>query len=663
MFNKILIANRGEIACRIMRTAKRLGIKTVAVFSEADASARHVALADEAIEIGPAPASQSYLLIDRIIDAALRTQADAIHPGYGFLSENPEFALACEQNNIVFIGPPVAAIRAMGSKSTAKQIMQDANVPLVPGYHGDDQTPALLKAEAEKIAYPVLIKASAGGGGKGMRVVDSATNFNDELNAVKREAMSAFGNDEVLIEKYLSKPRHIEIQVFCDREGNAVHLFERDCSVQRRHQKILEEAPAPGMQTERREALGKVAIAAAQAINYIGAGTVEFIVDEDETFYFMEMNTRLQVEHPVTELITGQDLVEWQIRVAGGENLPCSQSELCISGHALEARIYAEDPDRDFLPATGLLSHLRFAQDTRHVRIDTGVRQGDSVSVYYDPMIAKLIVWDQDRKSCIRRMLSALIDTQVVGVSTNIDFLSSLISHPAFQAADVDTGFIQRYHDQLFLDSEQVDDNILALAALYILLDRQRQAMASAEISADPHSPWHSTHSWQANLNSTEQLYFYEREKEHRLVVHYLKQGIRLEINGKQIAISGSLGIDDDMSANIDGTRTRVTVVQSENNLTILHSGNSYQLGIVSKTDYGDDDGTAPGSLLSPMPGKVMEVLVNKGDVVKKGTPLIILEAMKMEHTITAPVDGTVTKILYAAGDTLDDGVELLVVE
>jgi 3-methylcrotonyl-CoA carboxylase alpha subunit len=663
MFNKILIANRGEIACRIIRSAKKLGVKTVAVYSEADASARHVALADEAIAIGPPPANQSYLLIDKIIDAALRSGAEAVHPGYGFLSENADFAEACANENIVFIGPPVEAIKAMGSKSTAKQIMQDAEVPLVPGYHGDDQTETLLKAEAEKIGYPVLIKASAGGGGKGMRIVESGKDFEDELKAVKREALSSFADDKVLIEKYLSRPRHIEIQVFCDNKGNALHLFERDCSVQRRHQKVLEEAPAPGMQADRRDEMGKAAVAAAQAINYVGAGTVEFIVDEDGTFFFMEMNTRLQVEHPVTELISGQDLVEWQLRVASGEDLPCSQSTLSINGHALEARIYAEDPDRDFLPATGLLTHLRFAQDSRHVRIDTGVRQGDRVSMHYDPMIAKLIVWDHDRESCLRRMISALNETQVVGVTTNIDFLSSVVSHPAFQAAELDTGFIARYHDQLFLDNEEINDNILALAALFILLSREKLALTDADRSSDPYSPWHATNGWQANLSSIEDLYLIENDKEHRLVVHYEKHATIVEINGKEIIASGSLGSAGDLSANLDGTRTHVTVVEDNDTLTILHSGNSYQLTVLNMADHSGDEEAVPGSLLSPMPGKVIDVLVNKGDVVKKGTPLIILEAMKMEHTITAPLDGTVTALHYAAGEMLDEGVELLVVE
>ncbi|NKB39230.1 MAG: acetyl-CoA carboxylase biotin carboxylase subunit [Gammaproteobacteria bacterium] len=663
MFNKILIANRGEIACRIIRSANKMGIKTVAVYSEADASARHVDLADEAIEIGPAPARQSYLVIEAIIDAAIRSGAEAIHPGYGFLSENAEFAEACEKNKIVFIGPPVEAIMAMGSKSQAKQIMGDASVPLVPGYHGEDQSEALLLSEANKIGYPVLIKASAGGGGKGMRIVNQEAEFSEGLAAAKREALSSFSDDKVLIEKYLTKPRHIEIQVFCDQAGNAVYLFERDCSIQRRHQKVLEEAPAPGMQVERREEMGKAAIAAAQAINYVGAGTVEFIVDEDGSFYFMEMNTRLQVEHPVTELITGQDLVEWQVLVAFGDKLPSTQNDLTINGHALEARIYAEDPDRDFLPATGLLSHLRFPQDNQHVRVDTGVREGDSVSVHYDPMIAKLIVWDRDRASCLRRMSRALDDTQVVGVTTNIDFLSSLVSHPAFEAAQLDTGFIEEHHEQLFLDSHELNDNILALATLYILLDRSDRSKINANNSADSFSPWHSTNAWQANIETIEDVYFLANGTEHLVQIHYKNQSIELLIDKLRISVSGTLNNNGELDAHLDGTRTHVTVVKDGDSLTILHSDYQYTLTALDKTSQNTFEESAPGSLISPMPGKVIDVLVTEGDKVAAGAPLLILEAMKMEHTICAPLDGTVKTIHYKAGDMLDEGVELLVVE
>ncbi len=663
MFKKILIANRGEIACRIIRSANKLGIKTVAVYSEADAVARHVSMADEAIAIGAAPASQSYLVIENIIQAALDTGAEAIHPGYGFLSENAGFASACADNGIVFIGPPVAAIEAMGSKSRAKQIMENAGVPLVPGYHGDEQSSDYLKSEAEKIGYPVLIKASAGGGGKGMRIVESSESFEEGLDAARREAMASFADDHVLIEKYLVKPRHIEIQVFCDKAGNAVYLFERDCSIQRRHQKVLEEAPAPGMLESRREEMGKAAIAAALAIDYEGAGTVEFIVDADGTFYFMEMNTRLQVEHPVTELITGEDLVEWQFRIAFGEKLAKQQEELEINGHALEARIYAEDPDRDFLPATGLLAHLRFPKDSQHVRIDTGVRQGDTVSMHYDPMIAKLIVWDHTREGCLRRMANALSETQVVGVTSNIDFLYSLVTHHAFQDAQLDTGFIERHHEHLFPGNVQVSENILCLAALYILLERSRQAAITAATTADASSPWHFTHGWRVNLDNAEEIQLEDRSSQHTVLVHHRGTGYELQITDRRIMLDGSLDDSGEMTATIDGTRTHVTVVTRENEITILHSGNSYLLNVVNSSDAGTEDDTSAGSLSSPMPGKVVQVLVNEGDRVAKGTALLILEAMKMEHTITAPIDGVISELHYHEGDMIDEGVELLVLD
>jgi 3-methylcrotonyl-CoA carboxylase alpha subunit len=663
MFNKILIANRGEIACRVIRTAKSLGVLTVAIYSEADANSLHVSLADEAIEIGPAPAKQSYLVIDTIINAALDTGAEAIHPGYGFLSENAGFAKACEINNIVFIGPPVAAIEAMGSKTRAKQIMEKAGVPLVPGYHGDEQSAKTLKSEAKKIGYPVLIKASAGGGGKGMRIVETAKDFDNGLKAAKREAMSSFADDNVLIEKYLTQPRHIEIQIFCDNNNNAVHLFERDCSVQRRHQKVVEEAPAPGMDSQGREEMGKAAIAAAQAIDYVGAGTVEFIVDNDNTFYFMEMNTRLQVEHPVSEMISGQDLVEWQLRIASGEELPCSQDELSIKGHALEARIYAEDPNQDFLPTTGLLSHLRFAEASSNVRIDTGVGEGDSVSMHYDPMIAKLIVWDEDRSSCLRSMEKALNETEIVGVTTNIEFLSTLVSHPAFHAAELDTSFIERHNEELFPEPPEPDEHILVMAALYLLLDRATQTKIRADISIEPNSPWHSNIAWQSNLDGIENLCFLGKDKKHEIIVVYEKQLIVFHINDKKIEASGQLDKNGKLKASIEGKKTQSTVVQSDDILTIFHAGKRYHLSIFTHSSSASDKHDDPGSLLSPMPGKIIEVLVKEGDLVKKGSPLLILEAMKMEHTISAPVDGTVTAIYFCEDEILEEGIELLVVE
>ena len=449
MFTKILIANRGEIACRVIKTARRLGISTVAVYSEADATARHVTLADEAVEIGPAPVRDSYLRGDRIIAAAQRTGAAAIHPGYGFLSENAGFAADCTAAGLVFVGPGAAAIRAMGSKSAAKSLIENAGVAVVPGYHGDDQSDDLLRAEADRIGYPVLLKPSAGGGGKGMRVVREASQFDAALAAARREASASFGDVHMLIEKFVTQPRHIEVQVFADAHGNVLHLFERDCSVQRRHQKIIEEAPAPGLTEEQRLTMGQAAVDAAKAVGYLGAGTVEFLVDSGGRFYFMEMNTRLQVEHPVTELVTGQDLVEWQLLVAAGEPLPLSQGDLVINGHAIEARLYAEDPDRDFLPATGHLLHLRYPAAGQHVRIDTGVREGDLVSIHYDPLLAKLIVWDTDRASALRRLQTALRETRVIGVTTNLGFLTTVAAHEVFAAGGVDTGFIDRQRSDL----------------------------------------------------------------------------------------------------------------------------------------------------------------------------------------------------------------------
>jgi len=507
MFSKILIANRGEIACRVMRTAKRLAIRTVAVYSDADEGALHVALADEAYPIGPAAARESYLSIEKILAAARASGAEAIHPGYGFLSENAEFAEACAEAGIVFIGPPAAAIRAMGSKSAAKALMEKAGVPLVPGYHGADQDAALLAKEAKKVGFPVLIKAASGGGGKGMRIVESAADFAAALASAKREAKASFGDDTVLIEKYLTRPRHIEMQIFADRHGNCVHLFERDCSVQRRHQKVVEEAPAPGMDVARRKAMGAAAIAAAKAVAYVGAGTIEFIAEGDDLF-FMEMNTRLQVEHPVTEMITGTDLVEWQLRIAAGEKLPKRQDELQISGHAIEVRLYAEDPTRDFLPATGTLHHLRVPEGDPHIRVDTGVREGDAISIHYDPMIAKLIAWGADRAAALRRLGAALDRYEIVGVTTNRDFLARLATAPDFAAGGVDTGIIARHRDALIPPPAAAPPRIVAAAALSLLLDQAAASEAAAIASPDPYSPWHSRQGWRLNGDTYQDLVF-----------------------------------------------------------------------------------------------------------------------------------------------------------
>ncbi|TXH97645.1 MAG: acetyl-CoA carboxylase biotin carboxylase subunit, partial [Rheinheimera sp.] len=490
MFSKILIANRGEIACRVIKTAHQLGIRCVAVYSEADANARHVQMADEAFLLGPAPSKDSYLRADKILAIAKQSGAEAIHPGYGFLSENEDFAKACAEAGVVFIGPPVPAIAAMGSKSAAKEIMSKAGVPLVPGYHGDNQDEQFLAAEANRIGYPLLLKAAYGGGGKGMKVVWQASEFLEQLNSAKREALNGFGNDKILMERYLTKPRHVEIQVFADNFGNAVYLHERDCSIQRRHQKVIEEAPAPNFSAEQRKAMGEAAVTAAKAIGYAGAGTVEFLFDEDGSFYFMEMNTRLQVEHPVTEMITGQDLVKWQLLVASNQPLPLAQHEIPLDGHAIEVRVYAEDPDNNFLPATGKLTYLRQPDCHRHVRIDTGVVEYDEVSPFYDPMIAKLIVWDENRQRALDRLANALSDYEVVGLDTNLAFLRQLASHPAFAACELDTGFIARHRETLIPTPSPVGIDTLALAALAELAQVEAHNLAMRQYSKEPASPW-----------------------------------------------------------------------------------------------------------------------------------------------------------------------------
>jgi 3-methylcrotonyl-CoA carboxylase alpha subunit len=660
VFNKILIANRSEIACRVIKTARRMGIRTVAVYSEADANARHVRLADEAVLLGPAAARESYLVAEKIIEACKRTGAQAVHPGYGFLSENADFADALAANGITFIGPPASAIRAMGSKSEAKKLMGAAKVPLTPGYHGDDQTAVLLHKEAEQIGYPVLIKAAAGGGGKGMRLVECSEDFPDALASCKREAISSFGDDHVLIEKYITRPRHIEIQVFADTLGNCVYLFERDCSVQRRHQKVLEEAPAPGMNAERRRQMGEAAVAAAQAVGYVGAGTVEFIANQDGTFYFMEMNTRLQVEHPVTEMITGQDLVEWQLRVAGGEPLPLRQDQLQIRGHALEARIYAEDPSKGFLPATGSLIHLAPPVETLNVRVDTGIEEGDEITPYYDPMIAKLIVWDEHRDAALARMRKALADYRVVGVTTNIDFLSRLVACPAFAGADLDTGLIERQKDFLFPEPQPVPRDALLVATVGELLWEQQAARQAAMSGGDPWSPWHARDGWRMNLTAARTISFKDGETLVDARVRYGNEQWELTIGGKVVAARGRKLDDDRFAVELDDRRLIASVVAVDDKRTVFLQGSTYLLlrdDPLHRVDAGDSHGSG---LTAPMPGKIVALLAKPGQKVDKGTPLLILEAMKMEHTITAPAAGTVKSFCYAAGEQVSDGATLV---
>jgi 3-methylcrotonyl-CoA carboxylase alpha subunit len=660
MFSKILIANRGEIACRVIKTARRLGIATVAVYSEADADARHVRLADEAVLIGPSAARESYLVGARILEVAKRTGAQAIHPGYGFLSENAEFAELCEKAGLVFIGPPASSIRAMGSKSAAKVLMETAGVPLVPGYHGDNQDPAFLTEQADRIGYPVLIKASAGGGGKGMRRVDAAADFEAALASCKREAVNAFGDDRVLVEKYLLEPRHIEIQVFGDTHGNVVHLFERDCSVQRRHQKLLEEAPAPGMTPERRAAMGQAAVNAAKAVGYVGAGTVEFIANQDGGFYFMEMNTRLQVEHPVTEMITGLDLVEWQLRVASGQPLPLTQEQLRIHGHAIEARVYAEDPDKGFLPSTGRLVHLIPPSESDSVRVDTGVEQGDEITPYYDPMIAKLIVWGADRKQALARMRQALAQYRVVGVSNNINFLSRLVALPSFANAALDTGLIEREHGLLFPPPEEIPEEVWLVAAVAEFLHEQREADAKSAAAADRDSPWRALDGWRLNGRAERKLTLRLQEALQEMLVVVLPGAYQLALNGRSVRASGTLGPDGAIHVLLDDCRINAAVVITGERRHVFYRGHSWPFTLVDTLHVGGEGEDVEGGLRAPMPGKVVTLMAEPGAIVEKGAPLLVLEAMKMEHTITSPRKGKVVSFHVAAGDQVADGAELV---
>ena len=665
MFTKILIANRGEIACRVAATAHRLGIKTVAVYSEADANAKHVAVCDEAVLIGPAPAKESYLRADKIIEVALATGAQAIHPGYGFLSENEEFAEACAKAGIAFIGPPASAIRAMGSKSAAKALMEKARVPLVPGYHGDTQDPDFLQEQADKIGYPVLLKASAGGGGKGMRIVEKSADFKAALASCKREAINSFGDDKVLVEKYLTRPRHIEIQVFADTKGDCVYLFERDCSVQRRHQKVLEEAPAPGMTEERRRAMGDAAVAAAKAVGYVGAGTVEFIANQDGSFYFMEMNTRLQVEHPVTEMITGTDLVEWQLRVAFGEPLPKKQSELTIKGHALEARIYAENPEKGFLPSIGTLRHMHTPQAVTFelgsgaigspaaIRIDSGVRQGDAISPFYDPMIAKLIVWGNDREEALGIMAQALSEYQIVGLATNVAFLKRLVESKPFSGADLDTGLIERNHDALFPPLPTVSLPVLGLAAASLLTSEQNAGAAAND-------PWANTSGWRMNSTLVRQLDYADEADAYALSVSYHDAGWAIQQGDASAAMTLVERSGQQLVIKLDGAAVRGTVVRDGEMFHIFTGGTHFQLKYNDPLAHAGEAEAEGGRLTAPMPGKIVAVLVDKGKTVEKGDPLLIMEAMKMEHTIAAPANGTVEDLLYAVGDQVTEGAQLL---
>ncbi len=648
MFKKILIANRGEIACRVAATARRMGIKTVAVYSIADANAKHVAACDEAIYIGIGDGNSpqdSYLRWEAIIEAALSTGAQAIHPGYGFLSENESFAKACTVAGLVFIGPPASAIEAMGLKAESKRLMAKAGVPLVPGYHGADQDAGLLHREADGMGYPILIKASAGGGGKGMRIVASSAEFAAALASCKREASNSFGNDSVLLEKYVQHPRHIEIQVFGDTQGHYVYLFERDCSVQRRHQKVLEEAPAPGLSEAMREAMGQAAVAAAKAVNYVGAGTVEFIVEQEsyapdsaKKFFFMEMNTRLQVEHPVTEAITGLDLVEWQLRVAAGEPLPLTQAQLRITGHAIEARICAETPDNHFLPATGTMhvyrhgNHVTFERG--QVRVDSGVRDGDTISPHYDSMVAKLIVHGETREAALRLLDQALSQTHIVGLQTNVQFLRYVVRSNSFAHALLDTALIEREHNALFNQTPLPEAEVIQTATAHIV--RSEQALAGTD-------PLSKRDAWRAyseaerrfdfELNGSLQAKAYKAS-------HQLMLASQLQLGLQAIYIESSEA-SNDMHIFMD---KGAAVIKQINRLSLAAL----------------QDAHAGGGLNAPMPGKVVSFSVKVGDAVTKGQVVAVMEAMKMEHALMAPADGVVLELLYAVGEQVAEGAALL---
>ena len=664
MIKKLLIANRGEIACRIARTAKRMGLRTIAVYSAADANALHVRACDVAYGIGPAPAAQSYLRIDKIIDAAKMSGADAIHPGYGFLSENAQFAESCTRAGIIFVGPPPAAIRLLGEKNRAKTMMAKAGVPVVPGYHGADQRPSTMKREADRLGYPVLIKAAGGGGGKGMRRVDNGKDFFSAFESAKRESEAAFGAGLMLVEKYLERARHIEVQIFGDQHGNVAHLFERDCSLQRRHQKVVEEAPAPGLSAELRRRLGESATTAARAADYVGAGTVEFIVDvsrglDGAPFYFMEVNTRLQVEHPVTEFVTGQDLVEWQIRVASGERLPRRQEKLGLSGHAVEARLYAEDPARGFLPSAGRLERLVLPESRGPVRVDTGFGEGDTVTIHYDPMIAKIIAHGADRASAIANLRAALTRIDIAGPATNLSFLAAIIDHPSFKAGDVDTGLIERLGDSIGRLSDVDRNELLACGVVASLL----RAAATGLVAGDPYSPWGERNGWGIAGPRADMLALTVGGTLVQVRLRYGGAGrYSVMFDGTTIEVSDCRLIGDELTAVLGATATEVRVFEAGEETIVTRGGRSIAFHRRSVVEAGGVGPGASGVVTAPMPGKVVKVRVKKGTIVKRGDPVVVLEAMKMEQTLAAPRDGRVSETPCNEGDMVAEGAALIVI-
>ncbi|PKH06782.1 acetyl-CoA carboxylase biotin carboxylase subunit [Moritella sp. Urea-trap-13] len=676
-FNKLLIANRGEIACRIIATAQRLGIKCVAIYSAADSNARHVKMADEAFYLGPAPATESYLNSQRILTIAQQANVQAIHPGYGFLSENAAFAQACAQQGLIFIGPSVEAITTMGSKSAAKAIMATADVPLVPGYHGNARDEKTLTYHSHQVGYPQLLKAVYGGGGKGMRIVYHPEEFSQALAATKREAMASFGNDDMLIERYLTKTRHVEIQIFSDNHGNCIYLSQRDCSIQRRHQKILEEAPAPALPQATQVAMGEAAVAAAQAINYQGAGTVEFLYDEQGQFYFMEMNTRLQVEHPVTEMITGLDLVEWQLHIANGAPLPLTQTQVKINGHAIEVRIYAEDTEKDFMPASGNITYLNQPPASRHVRIDTGVVQGDDISPYYDPMIAKLIVWDHSRDLAITRLQTALSDYKIAGIKTNIGFLTQLSKVSALQSADLNTDFLQIHAALLSVVPANINYALLLAGLALQLQAKQSRARHNTLHNSieDSDSPWAQTTGWRLNQPATNTVKLTtannnqaQEQYQYSLDVRTLAQGYQIKLRDpahkqQEYTVHGELA-GHELSAFIDGHRIKATLVISPLQITVFYAGHNTvlfrQAAMQNKASTTNINTKVETKITAPMNGVIVSVLCQVDQVVDAGEPLVVMEAMKMECNIIAPIAGTITTVCYQEGDMVEDGAELI---
>ena len=653
MFKKILIANRGEIACRVIRTARRLGIKTVAVYSDADSRALHVALADEAYEIGPAPARESYLDAKVILAAARRSRAEAIHPGYGFLSENAAFAAACAKADHVFIGPPAAAIRAMGNKATAKALAEKAGVPVVPGYRGDRQHAAIFAMEAARIGYPLLVKAAAGGGGRGTRVVERPNELGAALDSARREAIAAFGDGHLILEKYLRAPRHIEVQVFGDRFGSLVHLYARDCSSQRRYQKVIEEAPPPALAPALLRRLHAAALGVARAVKYRNAGTVEFIVERGK-FYFIEMNTRLQVEHAVTEMITGVDLVEWQLRIAAGEKLPLKQSQIRAHGHAIEARLYAEDPVRGFLPTMGRVARLRFPSPDAHLRVETGLRQGDTVTEFYDPMIAKLVASGSDRRAARERLQGAVGNTRILGLASNRDFLLRLLTQPAFRRGTIDTAFIGR-NLQTLAQPAPASEGALAAAAL------SRIAAERPKPGPDRFSPWRLRDGWRHGGSSVLDFAFDDRGTARRVHLRFAPDGLQLDFGRRRLPVRAWMLEDGDLGIDLGGHHIEANVAWDDRGVQVALAAGTWRLDLIEAAARRTDAATVAGRILAPMPGKVAAVHVAKGAAVTRGQILLVLEAMKMEHAIAAPSDGVVAEIHYAAGDPVGEGAELLV--